>query len=149
MLKLRLLAFLCVAAIPAAVEAKLLIHLPFDKDGSDASGAGRDFVAKNGAAVSHKDFQLGGGAATFDGKGAYYNFPTYSPVVGNRARTISLWAQGRGPSANYPNYIFVGWGGIDSRPRIRCELGLGQGSDTQLRVEFNDDARHSMGIPSI
>lgn len=123
-----------------AVPARLLVHLPFDRDGADVSGAGHNAVANNGAAIDRASSLIGGGAAVFDGKGAFYNIPIFTPVTGNGARSVSCWVRGAGASGTVPNDIFVGWGDIGSAPRVRFDVGLEQTNDARLRVEFNSDA---------
>ena len=121
-------------------HAKLLLHLPFDKDGADMVNSNRKAVPINHAVISRDSFQLGGGAAFFDGVSAVYSIPAYSPVIQNDPRSVAFWIRGSRPSTTSPNCIFLGWGGASSEARVRFDIGLEAGNDRRIRIEFNSDA---------
>ena len=99
-----------------------LVHLPFDRDTLDVSGQGHHAQAHNGAAVNSLSFRLGGGAAVLDGKSAFFNLPAFTPVEGNAARSISLWARSEQELRSKVNVVFCSWGDISTEPGVRAEL---------------------------
>lgn len=125
--------------LPGTLSAALLVHLPFDRDGSDVSGHRRHAQPHNGAAVDPTSSRLGGGAAAFDGLSAFYNLPAFTPVEGNGPRSVSLWVRSDQALRSKPNVVFCGWGTTSRDPGVRFDLALENEDDTRLRVEFNLD----------
>jgi len=131
----------CLAAVSCfaatQLSAGLLVHLPFDLDGTDASGGKHHAQAHNGAEVEPQQFKLGGGAASFDGKSGYYAIPAFTPAISNEARSVSFWERSEDTSKSTPNKIFLGWGTYSLDTGVRFDVGLGNTNNSQLRLEFN------------
>lgn len=118
------LLVLLLAATTLRATAGLLVHLPFDRDGTDASGEKHHSQEHNGMAIDPQHFKLGGVSVTFNGKAAFYNIPAYTPVLSNRVRSVSFWERSETSSKFKPNKIFLGWGNYGGYKGIRCNICL-------------------------
>lgn len=121
-------------------QAGLVLHLPFDRDGQDASGGGHNATPNNGAGISRTDACVGSGAAVFQTKGAYFQVPMFNPVTGNNPRSVSFWLLGYASTSSPLGHLLLGWGDPGLLPRGRFDIGLDPTNDRRLRVEFNADA---------
>jgi signal transduction histidine kinase len=126
------------AASVLKAQGELLVHLPFDTSGADASGHNHAAMAHGAAGCDRKNFQIGGGAATFGGTNSYFNIPRYTPVSGDGARTAAFWVRSTNVSVYVPSTIFLGWGDAGFEERVRYDIGLEYFSSARLRIEFNN-----------
>lgn len=132
-----LLSILSLLAAVTQASAALMVHLPFDTDGTDVSGSKHHAQAHNGAEVEPRQFRLGGGSATFDGTAAYFVIPAFAPAVSNEPRSVSFWEYSEDASESSTSKIFLGWGDFRDELGVRFDVGLENLNPSQLRVEFN------------
>lgn len=124
-------------AVAGPTQAAPLVHLPFDEDGSDATGHRHHAQVRNNAGITTERFRLGGGAATFDGVSGYYQIPSFAPAVSNAQRSVAFWLRASKASGEKPNKIFIGWGDPSPVNGVRFDIGLEEADDSRLRTEFN------------
>ena len=138
-----------VMAISAA-QADLVAHYRFTGGSlSDSTGNGGNLTGyaqdgTNTPTVSGSGGVFGGGYASFDGQNLFNT--TYTPVLGNADRTLSMFIRtsfDNSGSTGASTSFFAGWGNADAVARNRFDLGFQGASNSQLRNEYNAGATTS------
>ncbi len=131
-----LIGWVCLAAVSLA-NAEIVLHLPFDVDGTAA--AGTDATLVNGASIVPEG--MAGGALSLDGIDDYATTVGYKGMGGSAPRTISLWVK---TAVNQSaGTFFLGWGNTGTGSRVRYDFGLNSSTTDQMRLELNSGAATS------